>query len=77
MKVHLKREAQDAVNDSWGSVPPNPKDRQFAYHLPNSLYLVEGGLALKGRRISLMIPAHQCTQAAGISGAVLMPSALT
>lgn len=51
MNVHLKQEAQDAVNDFWGSVPSNPKDRHFAYHLPNSLCLVEGGLALKERKI--------------------------
>lgn len=68
MKVPLQQEAGDAVNEFWESVPPNPKDRQFAYHLPNSLYLVEGGLALEGRRVSPMIPAHQCTQAAGTSG---------
>lgn len=67
MKVPLRQEAGDAVNDFWEPVPPNPKDRQFACHLPNSLSLVEGGLAQKGR-ISPMIPAHQCTQAAGTSG---------
>lgn len=57
MKVPLKQGARDAVNDFWESVSPNPKDRQFAYHLPNSLYLAEGGLTPKGRRISLMTPA--------------------